>query len=68
MNKKKFDCVEMKREIQQEILKEMSSLSPEEQRRRTEEQILSDPLLAPFWQKARRSPLPTSSDSHGPRT
>ncbi|MEE8587297.1 MAG: hypothetical protein V3T83_20850 [Acidobacteriota bacterium] len=40
MKKKEFDCVEMKREIQ---------LSSEEQLRRTEKAVKSDPILARFW-------------------
>ena len=45
MKKKEFDCVEMKREIQQQILEEMQGLSPEEQLRRTEKAVTSDPIL-----------------------
>ena len=52
---KEFDCVRMKHEIQQEILREMRGLSPEEQRRRTEELILADPILGRLWRKARRA-------------
>ena len=49
MKKKDFDCVEMKREIQRRILEEMQGVRPEEQLRRTEEAIKSDPILARFW-------------------
>ena len=52
MKKKEFDCVEMKREIQQQILEEMQGLSPEEQLRRTEKAVTSDPILARFWNDA----------------
>lgn len=46
MKAKDFDCVEMKHAIQQRILEEFGGLSPEEQRRRTQELIQRDPLLA----------------------
>ena len=52
MKKKDFDCVEMKREIQRQIMEEMAGLSPEEQRRRSEEEITSDPTLARFVERA----------------
>lgn len=48
---KDFDCVEMKRRAQQEILKELEGHSPEEQykiiRRLAEE--------TPIWQKLRKA-------------
>ena len=53
--KKKFDCVKMKWDIQQKLLKEMKGLSPEEQARFTENRIMSDPILARIWKKAQRS-------------
>jgi hypothetical protein len=56
MKRKKFDCVQMKHEIQQHIMKELKGLSPEEQRRWTEEHISKDPILGPFWRRARRTP------------
>ena len=54
MKKKTFDCVQMKHDIQQAILAELQGMPPAEQRRKTEEIIASDPLLARFW-KPRRS-------------
>ncbi|MBN2495756.1 MAG: hypothetical protein JXR96_14280 [Deltaproteobacteria bacterium] len=54
MKANKLDCVRMKHEIQQAILEEMSSLTPEEQRRRTEERILADPILGPIWRRCRQ--------------
>lgn len=53
MKKKDFDCVEMKREIQRQILEEMRGLGSEEQRNRTEKAVKSDPVLARFWKDAR---------------
>lgn len=55
MKKKKFDCVQMKHELQARILREFKGLSPEEQRRRTLERINADPLLGPFWRKAKEN-------------
>ena len=52
--KKDFDCVRMKHEIQQEIRREMAGLTVDEQRRRTEEAIRADPVLARIWEQARR--------------
>ena len=54
MKSKPFDCVRMKREIQTRILEEMEGLSDEERRRLTEERILADPVLGPFWRRACR--------------
>lgn len=54
MMNKDFDCVEMKRAIQEKIAGETAGLSSEEKRRCTEERILSDPILASIWQNARR--------------
>jgi len=54
MTAKDFDCVEMKHAIQQRLLQEFRQLSPEEQRRRTEELIQRDPVLARVWQHAPR--------------
>ena len=42
--KKTFDCVKMKHDIQQEILREMEGLSSEEKRQWTERAILSETL------------------------
>ncbi len=54
MKAKKFDCVQMKHEIQRQILAGMAGLSPEEQRRRTEQEILSDPILGRLWRESHR--------------
>ncbi len=52
MTTKDFDCVRMKCEIQERIAGELEGLSPEEQRRKTEEIITADPLLARLWSRA----------------
>lgn len=54
MREKGFDCVRMKDEIQQKILQEMAGLSPEDWRNKTEEHILADPILGPFWRRAKQ--------------
>jgi len=56
--KKKFDCVQMKHEIQKKIGKERRGLSLAEQRRRSEARIAADPILGPIWREARRVPTP----------
>lgn len=48
---KTFDCVEMKREIQEKILREFEGVPAEEARRRQREQIETDPILAQFLEK-----------------
>ena len=65
MKDKKFDCVRMKHEIQQEILREMESLSPEEQQRKTEQDIQSDPVLGRLWRHATRIETGVRSQSTG---
>ena len=52
MKTKRFDCVKMKHEIQQQILREWSGLSPDERRQKTREMIESDAVLARFWRRA----------------
>ena len=47
-NPKDFDCVQMKRDIQQRLLTEYSEMSPELARLSQQQQIASDPLLGPF--------------------
>jgi len=51
MIQKSFDCVRMKHEIQERILKEMAGLSSAQRRQRTEERILMDPILGPLWRR-----------------
>ncbi len=58
MTGKDFDCVEMKHQIQQRILEEFRTLTPDEQQRRTEEMIHSDPVLARIWDETRRPAQP----------
>jgi hypothetical protein len=48
--KKKFDAVEMKRKIQEKLMKQMEGLSPAEEARLTEEAILKNPHTKRIWQ------------------
>ena len=48
MKDKTFDCVEMKWEIQRKIREKYAGLPEEEARRKQREEIMADPILAPF--------------------
>lgn len=45
---KAFDCVQMKTEIQERLLRETVELGDEEARRRRHERLLRDPILGRF--------------------
>jgi hypothetical protein len=45
---KKFDCVEMKAEIQERLLREVAELGEEEAQRRRAERLSRDPILGSF--------------------
>ena len=49
--KKAFDCVEMKADIQERLLRELSDLGEEEARRRRAERLSHDPILGGFLRK-----------------
>ena len=51
MKKKKFDCVQMKHDIQQKLLKQTSGLSAEERNRRLDKALAANHILGPFLQK-----------------
>jgi hypothetical protein len=51
---KKFDAVEMKRQIQEKLMKEMEGLSPEQQARFMEEAILKNPHTQRVWKQSRK--------------
>ena len=51
MKNKKFDCVQMKHEIQQKLMKETAGLTAEERNQRLEESLAKDPILGPFVKK-----------------
>ena len=45
---KEFDCVEMKAEIQERLLREVAELGEEEAERRRAERLSRDPILGSF--------------------
>jgi hypothetical protein len=45
---KEFDCVEMKAEIQERLLREVAELGEEEAHRRRVERLSRDPILGSF--------------------
>jgi hypothetical protein len=50
-NRKEFDCVQMKWEIQQRLLNEFQGTNSREVRQAEREHIAADPVLGPFLQK-----------------
>jgi len=50
---KKFDCVRMKWDIQQQIQKEYAGLSDQEAHRIQMEKVMQNPILGPFCRKVR---------------
>jgi hypothetical protein len=52
MKKKKFDCVKMKHDIQKKIINEMRGLTPEQQHKKVQKDIESDPVIGPLVRKA----------------
>ena len=55
MKNKRFDCVQMKWDIQQNLLRQMKSLSPEEEDDFTMKKIMSNPTLSKIWLRAQQS-------------
>ena len=47
-HRKKFDCVGMKAEIQEQLLREVAELGEEEAKRRRAERLSRDPILGAF--------------------
>lgn len=58
MKKKSFNCVAMKREIQERQLVRMTGLSSTEERQLTQAEILKHPELARLWKSIKRT-VPT---------
>jgi hypothetical protein len=48
-----FDCVQMKTEIQDRLLREIAEVGEEEAGKRREERLLSDPILGRFVRSKR---------------
>jgi hypothetical protein len=57
---KKFDCVQMKAEIQERLLREIAELGEEEAARRRRDRLVRDPILGAFLER--------QTASSGPRT
>lgn len=51
MKNKKFDCVQMKWDIQQEISREFSGISDEEAHKIQLARVMQSPTLGPFCKK-----------------
>jgi len=60
---KKFDCVQMKTEIQERLLREIAELGEEEAARLRHERLVHDPILGAFLERKA-----TSSGPHAERT
>ena len=60
---KKFDCVQMKTEIQERLLREIAELGEEEAARLRRERLLHDPILGAFLERKT-----ASSGPHAERT
>ena len=60
---KEFDCVQMKTEIQERLLREMADLGEEEAARLRHERLVHDPILSAFI-----GGKTASSDPHTERT
>jgi hypothetical protein len=58
---KKFDCVEIKAEIQERLLREVAELGEEEAQRRRSERLARDPILGSFL----RTKMATGKDPTG---
>ena len=60
---KKFDCVQMKWDIQRQIQKEFSGLSDKEAHKIQMAKVMQNPILGPFCKKVRSVKKP-SAKSH----
>ena len=50
---KAFDCVKMKRDIQEKIAKEFKGMPQEKARKFQNERVAKNPILGPFLKKVR---------------
>jgi hypothetical protein len=55
---KPFDCVQMKTEIQERLLREVTELGEEEAARLRRERVVHDPILGAFLGRIERSSGP----------
>jgi hypothetical protein len=60
---KKFDCVQMKTEIQERLLREIAELGEEEAAQLRRERLVHDPVLGAFLERKT-----ASSSPHAERT
>jgi len=56
MKTKTFDCIKMKEECQQAVLKKYGGLPPDERERQMEADILADPILGDFYRRVTTKP------------
>lgn len=63
MKKKTFDCVAMKHEIQVRQRKRLKGLSPAEESRFIQTEILKDADLARIWETVPRTAVPRGARS-----
>lgn len=57
---KKFDCVRMKRDIQQQIREEFAGVPEAEALERKMRQVTGDPILGPFYRRLASQSEPAS--------
>ncbi len=55
MKKKEFDCVRMKHDIQQKILKETEGMTQDKVNAYTMKKIESNPILSEVWRRVHRT-------------
>ena len=55
-SKKTFDCVEMKTEVQERLLREVAELGEEEARKRRAERLSRDPILGDLLRRKKAIP------------
>ena len=55
---KKFDCVQMKTEIQERLLQEIAELGEEEAARRRRDRLARDPILGALLRRKTASSVP----------
>ena len=60
MKKKRFDCVQMKWDIQRKQREELAEMSEADKRLVQMERIQADPILGPFMGRVGRVPTPSS--------
>ena len=58
--KKNFDCVEMKRQIQKQILEKYKDMSVQDATQDQSVIIKANPILNKFWEETRKISFPSS--------